>query len=366
MDKRSFLKQLTLTAGSLYFLPQTGWGKTDKMNSKNWIWIHNKKWTNEEWRSRLSRLKEIGIGGILLGENHRLFERLFPIVDDLEMELHAWMWTMNRPNDPVALKHPDWYAVNRNGLSTYKKENRPYVDYYQWLCPSNEEVISYLEERVEKLCQMEKLQGVHLDYVRYPDVILPKALQSNYGLVQDKEFPEFDYCYCPTCQAKFKKEYGEDLSKMKDPSVSKEWKQFRYDRITKAVNRLASITNKHSKMLTAAVFPHPDKAREIVRQSWDDWNLDAVFPMIYYNFYGQGVPWVGSSTKKGVRALKNHSTNRALYSGLYLPELKTESDFLQAVKISLKNGAKGVAVFDYNSLKPHHRKVFKQLTASDL
>jgi hypothetical protein len=38
------------------------------------------------------------------------------------------------------------------------------------------------------------------------------------------------------------------------------------------------------KKLTAAVFPYPEMADHMVRQRWDKWNIDEVYPMIYHNF----------------------------------------------------------------------------------
>lgn len=41
----------------------------------------------------------------------------------------------------------------------------------------------------------------------------------------------------------------------------------------------------HGKKITAAVFATPSLARQLVRQAWDKWPVDAVFPMLYHNFY---------------------------------------------------------------------------------
>ena len=54
------------------------------------------------------------------------------------------------------------------------------------------------------------VDGIHLDYVRYCDVILPVNLWQNYGIEQTRELPEYDFCYCETCRAKYKAEHGVD------------------------------------------------------------------------------------------------------------------------------------------------------------
>ncbi len=209
---------------------------------------------------------------------------------------------------------------------------------------------NHIKAQVERLCKVDGLKGVHLDYVRYSDVILAKALQPVYNLVQDKEYPEFDFCYCETCREKFKAKSGLNVMELEDPSANAEWRQYRYDSVTKLVNRLVDVVHSHSKLITAAVFPYPELARIICRQSWDQWNLDAVFPMVYQNFYDEDINWIGSSVEKGVNGIDNRMP---LFAGLYLPEL-SPSELKQAMVVSHLNGAAGVAVFDYGGCKPGH------------
>ncbi len=55
--------------------------------------------------------------------------------------------------------------------------------------------------------QMMAVKGLacgHLDYVRYPDVILGADLQPEYDLVQETGMPEYDYDYHPMARAGFK------------------------------------------------------------------------------------------------------------------------------------------------------------------
>ncbi|MBR3944730.1 MAG: hypothetical protein IKK15_06500, partial [Akkermansia sp.] len=52
-------------------------------------------------------------------------------------QVYAWLWAANRPGDSLALQHPDWYAVNRIGKSCHAPQDRPFVEYYQFLCPNS-------------------------------------------------------------------------------------------------------------------------------------------------------------------------------------------------------------------------------------
>jgi uncharacterized lipoprotein YddW (UPF0748 family) len=360
MDKRKFLKingmiasGIALGASNLLF---TQCDEKEKAYNweRNWMWLHaNMERTDEEWNAILSKLKDAGISGILIGGDVPMYERIIPLADKFDIDVHAWMWTLNRNGDKEALKHPDWYTVSRKGDSCF--DVRPYVDYYQWVCPSKDEVYEHIKSQVERLSSVEGIKGIHLDYVRYSDVILAKALQPQYGLVQDKEYPEFDFCYCETCRDKFLEQSGIDVYELEDPTASAEWRQYRYDSVTELVNRLVEVAHGKDKLITAAVFPYPELARTICRQSWDDWNLDAFFPMVYQNFYDEDIPWIKYATEQGVNDLNGKAP---LITGLYLPEI-ADKDFSSAVKKSFEGGAKGVALFDWGGSKDIHYDVMR-------
>ena len=355
MNRRNFLKiggiaSLGLSLGASCTLL----GESQYNWPTNWMWLHaNLEKSDKEWREILSKISKAGINGILIGGGVPMLERIIPLAKEVNIDVHAWMWTLNRAGDKEALKHPDWYAVSRKGDSCF--DVRPYVDYYQWLCPSKEEVFQHIKKQVDELLTVTGLKGVHLDYVRYSDVILAEALQPVYNLVQDKEYPEFDFCYCDDCRDTFLKESGIDIKTLDDPTQSLEWRQYRYDSVTRLVNRLSDVVHTTDKKITAAVFPYPEIARTICRQSWNDWNIDAAFPMIYHNFYNKGMDWIGESTKKGVNDVK---AKFPIFSGLYIPYLE-EGQLSVAIENSMSNGAKGFAVFGYKACKDFH---FDELT----
>ena len=128
---------------------------------------------------------------------------------------------------------PELYAVNGLGESAYDKP--AYVDHYKFLCPNREEVYQFLENMYGKIADLPEVDGIHLDFIRFPDVILARGLWEKYGLVMDREFPQYDYCYCDKCVADFKTKTGIDIKSVPDPSSVQEWKQFRYDLITDMV-----------------------------------------------------------------------------------------------------------------------------------
>lgn len=308
---------------------------------KFWVWMHaNEKMSVEEWDTAFQKINDAGIKGVLIGSNITVLERVIPIADKYNIEVHAWFWTMNRGE-----AKDEWLSVNRLGKSL--AEERAYVDYYKFMCPAIPEVKDYLKGKIIELSEIKGLKGIHMDYVRYVDVILPEAIQPNYNIVQDHEFPEYDYGYHPYMRKLYKEKYGIDPIEIEDPENDKQWKQFRYDELTKTVNELGEIIKAKNMVWSAAVFPSPEIARTLVRQDWDKWKLDYAFPMVYNNFYNEDIDWIEEICKIDVDALTD---NQKVFCGLYLPALKKTNEITKAVDDAFKGGASGIAFFDYRGI----------------
>lgn len=307
---------------------------------KHWVWINPKLSDNEEDLLMLyKKYYEAGIRGIFFEEDS---EKHFRAAKSQKLEAHRWMWTMNRRIDALMKSHPEWYAINRRGESCIT--HPPYVDYYRWLCPSKPAVQQYLQAEVEQILSKDYVDGIHLDYVRYCDVVLPVNLWENYKIEQIKELPEYDYCYCDDCKEKFKAWRGQDLEQIVFPEASLSWREFRYNAITTIVNQLAAVAAKHKKQITAAVFPTPEVARRNVRQDWTNWNLNGVCPMIYHGFYKEPVEWIGDAVAEGVHFLNGRFP---IYAGIYLPDFKSQEEIKLGMQYALQHGAKGISVFGY-------------------
>jgi uncharacterized lipoprotein YddW (UPF0748 family) len=350
VNRRQFLAGLTAGAVALSgraaesrVRPAT---HTQGRPRKHWAWMRGDIKSLDSWRRTLAAMKAAGIDAILVGGNADFYRRAAPAAAAEGLELHAWIFAMMRGDQVKA--HPDWYAVNRRGVSTADKP--PYVDYYRFMCPSRDDVRQHLRAFVRELAGVDGLAGVHLDYIRYPDVILPVALWPKYNLVQDKEYPDFDYCYCQVCRDTFKKTAGIDPISLEDPAGHRAWLQYRYDTITAVVGLLSGEVRAARKAATAAVFPTPAIARALVRQDWTRWPLDAVLPMVYHAFYKEDVPWIERATREGVKALGGRMP---LYSGLYVPDLPP-AELARAARFALAGGAAGVSVFQGNTLTPDH------------
>jgi hypothetical protein len=345
MDKyhrRNFLKGSVLAGLSAAVLPLAAkaavLAPAAQKKFKHWVWTNpNLKDTPAELALRYRKYYEAGIRGIFFEHESELH---FRAAKAQKLEAHHWIWTMNRGEKSLLAKHPEWYAKNRKGISC--ADQPPYVDYYRWLCPSREEVRHYLEGVYEAALKKDYVDGIHLDYVRFCDVILPVNLWADYKLVQTSEAPDFDYCYCEVCQAKYKKTTGMTLSEIEYPEASPSWRAFRYQQVNEVVQRLGNLAAKYKKPMTAAVFPTPDIAHRNVKQDWVNWKINGVCPMIYHGFYKENVSWIGTAVAEGVKALQGKFP---LYAGLYLPDFKNDEELGQGISNALVNGAEGVSLF---------------------
>ena len=318
-------------------------------------WAHGSgEFDKELWTNKLKHYSSLGISEVLISGSIAFYNQIIPLAKDYGIRIHAWMWTLNRPGDKIAQQHPEWYSVNRAGQNCF--EYRPYVDYYQWLSPFHPEARQHIKNKVLELTKIEGLESIHLDYVRYVDVILGADLQPKYNLVQNREMPEYDFGYHPIARKEFKAIFGKDPIDMKHPELSTEWRQFRLNAVSSLVNEIVDLAHEKGQQVTAAVFPFPEMSRQMVRQAWNDWKLDAAYPMVYHNFYRENINWIGFAVEQGV-----NSVDFPLFAGLYVPALKDPNDLEAVIKLSLEKGAKGISFFTVDGMEKEQQKVLEEI-----
>ena len=305
-------------------------------------------------------MHETGLDGVILNaQSPEDYKQAIPFANKNGLEVYAWWWGLNLEHDreEILRDHPDWFSVNRLGQSL--ADTRAYVDYYKFLCPALPEVREYLKGKIRKLCEVEGLNAIVIDYTRFVDVILPTTLWPRYGIVQDKEYPEWDYGYHPYLIEKFKNKHGYDPRNLEDPSTDDVWLQFRCDQVTELVNELAEVVHSYGKLMSASPFPTPAMSRRMVRQDWGKWNLDIVFPMIYMNFYTGDVSFISDCTIENVKTKNSMTTLYAGLTALNGPEM------FKSMDAALNNGAEGICLFTIGSLRdPEVRSQFKVYTDS--
>ncbi len=378
MNRREFTKVVGLsglTIAATKILPHGpfAYGTEKPKKLKQWTWMSTDTNSSaDEFKQLFADMRAAGIDAILpmiydsrqayfaskhLPVGQPWLEEIIPLAKEVGLEVHAWLETMPCNIESIVQNHPDWFVVNRLGQSSTVKP--AYVSYYKFLCPSHPEVWEFIAETVRELSDIDGLDGVHLDYIRYPDVILPVGLQPRYHIVQDKEYPQFDYCYCDVCRHDFEKETGIDPLKIKDPSDDAGWNRFRYNRITHIVNDIVlPVVHKKKKLLTAAVFPN----WKDVRQQWSHWKLDGAMPMLYAGYYDHGIDWIGKNTREESESQLYHSP---IYSGLAVGQLSSD-ELAKAVSVSIESGASGVSLFNSQSMTEAKWQSFSKAVRASL
>ncbi len=323
-----------------------------------WTWLYYNPTMNFD--SVCIAVKNTGIEGLMLNASTPDdYRKAIPIAHKHGLEVYAWLWTMNLEHDRERLvkEHPEWFSVNREGKSL--AEDKAYVDYYKFMCPALPEVREYIKNKIKAYCEVEGLNGISIDYHRFVDVILPTTLWPKYGIVQDREYPQWDYGYHPAMIKLFKSQYGYDPREQEDPSTDEKWLQFRCDQITEVANEIAEVVHSYGKVMAASPFPTPAMSRKMVRQDWGKWDLDIVFPMVYHNFYTGDVSFISDCTIENVRD-KNDKTT--LFCGIMITD---GEEIFDGMDEALNNGAEGIAIFTINSLRsPEIRARFKSYTDS--
>jgi uncharacterized lipoprotein YddW (UPF0748 family) len=327
-----------------------------KTGFRIWLWMDgHRSWNAKQWDSVLSLFSSSGIYGVLTQADPVTLEKMIPVAHKHGIIVQKWFIAMMNNDTNLIRTHPDWFVINRAGKSCIS--DPAYVDYYRFLCPSNPEVHQYLKTRMDEYLQIPGLDGIHLDYIRYPDVILPQALWTKYGIIQDSEYAPYDYCYCKVCREKFRSRWGTDPFTMEHPDLNAGWKQFRYDQVTSLVKELADHCHRKGMKHSAAVFPGPSVAKQLVRQAWDEWPLDEVMPMLYQDFYYETHDWIRKETAEGVRSMGQAVP---VYSGLYIPSLNPR-DMQDAIVKSIEGGAGGISLFNYESMTARHWAALKEI-----
>ena len=376
MNRRSFFQQLVnLALGSALAQVSETFAMLKQSTMKNWIWAPVNERSLDQWKRALASARSSGIQALLLeiyDGRHAYFastrlpvksdllSRVLPLARAEQIEVHAWMWSMPCSVPDILAQHPDWYNVNALGDSAATKP--AYVEYYKFLDPGRPEVREWVQGIVRELAAVPELTGVHLDYIRHPDAILPKGLWKKYGIVQDRVYPQYDYGYSNYERARFAKQFGADpirigRNELHDPALEQHWRKFQLDMVVDLVNDyLAPAAHSAGKTITAAVFPGPSLARQMVRQDWQRFQVDAFLPMLYNSFYETGPDWVGEMTAEAV-----HAVDKPVYSGLFIQDMKPRI-LIDTAHIARTSGASGISLFSLDSMNSARWEALRKIS----
>lgn len=204
------------------------------------------------------------------------------LAHERDIELHAWIWTfaavnkrhntiLNLPRHhlgPVLSQRPEWAMTDHQGSRFHYSSGKVFFD------PANPEVRRYLQALIAEIAEKYEVDGIHLDYIRYP-------FQSPTGKIT--------YGYGDAAREQFKSQTGYDPTQLNPyhPLWSK-WIEFRTEQVDTFVAEVAQQLRQIDPelLLSTAVFPLPERDRlSKIQQGWEKWVsrewIDMLVPMTY-------------------------------------------------------------------------------------
>jgi uncharacterized lipoprotein YddW (UPF0748 family) len=297
------------------------------------------------------------------------FDPLAMVLDlahDAGLKVHAWFnvglvssaTTLPRSRSHVALRHPEWLMVPR-ALAARLQATDPRSPGYlgtltRWIRTNSETVeglylsplapgaVDHTAAVVAELVARYPIDGLHLDYIRYPGV---------------------DFDYAPGSLAEFRaaqlpittpgdRDRFDRAAAAADPTAwtsarPNAWAAFRRQRLTALVTRLQAAARAARPELTvsAAVVPSASVARDQKFQDWSQWAtsrlLDVVCPMLYTTDAAE----FASQAASAIEA----AAGLRVWAGIGAYRL-TAGRTADHMRLARRAGTAGVVVFSYDSL----------------
>lgn len=217
------------------------------------------------------------------------------------MELHAWVWVFaagnRRHNEvigvnpdypgPVLAANPSWAGYDNRGQMIPPNQGKHFFD------PANPELRQYLLKLYEEIITRYDVDGLQLDYIRYP--FQDPAAGRTYG-------------YGTAARMQFRQLHGVDPATITPSQTDlwQKWTAFRTEQINSFVAQVSQQLRQKKPNLTlsVAVFPLPEQERiQKIQQHWEVWakrgDIDLIVPMTYAldtpRFERLAQPWIAST-----------------------------------------------------------------------
>ncbi|WP_330203881.1 glycoside hydrolase family 10 protein [Cyanobacterium sp. Dongsha4] len=192
------------------------------------------------------------------------------LAHERNMELHAWAWIFAAANQghnqilgqpqnylgPVLSRNPTWVLKDENGavFNHTPGFKKAFFD------PANPYVRNYLYSLLEEIATNYDVDGIQLDYIRYP--------------FQDNHTKQ-TFGYTAASRHFFKESHGVDPKKIqKSSSAWSVWTGFKIKQIDSFVAEVSQrLKEKRPDLiLSAAVFPMERNQRlNVLQQHWEEW-----------------------------------------------------------------------------------------------
>lgn len=271
------------------------------------------------------------------------------------MEAHAWVWVFAAGNQrhntilnlpwsypgPILAAHPDWANADRQGRAIPAGQDKPFLD------PANPQVRQYLLRLYEEIITQYNVDGLQLDYIRYPFQNAASGRSYGYGTASRHQFQQ---------------RTGVDPLELtpNDRELWLQWTEFR----TEQVNSFVADTADHLRrirpdiVLSAAVFAMSEHERiQKLQQHWEVWAREGDVDMIVTMSYAQDTNRFQQLTTPWLLEAELGST--LIVPGIQLLNLSEAATFDQIQSIR-DMPAGGYALFAVEHLNDGLRTIFNQ------
>ncbi|HEC78992.1 MAG TPA: hypothetical protein ENI34_07630 [candidate division WOR-3 bacterium] len=237
--------------------------------------------------------------------------------------------------------HPDWYVQDIHGRSILEYsvgelKKLGLEGYY--LAPANPQVQSYLSNIAEEIIENYDFDGLHIDYIRYPndDFIYDPLLRSKF----------MRRYYIDPMEIMTSRDFQKRYSLWGAEDLKKKWQRFVSDDLTRFIKDLRDRLKKKKPdlLISAAVKPDYISARYDFYQDWLTWLNSGYVDFVCLMSYTRALKRYFSKIKKSV-----DEPRRVVFGiGLYILKPKEVS---YQVKLVDAQPFAGVVFFSYEQLK---------------
>jgi len=281
------------------------------------------------------------------------------------LQIHAWINVnlvssaseLPSAREHLIYRHPAWLMVPRDigqQLAAVEPDSPAYVGMLaRWTRGQSTEVeglyaspilpdaVDYTDSIVRDLVRNYAVDGVHLDYARYP------SDRFDYSKPAIREFRNAIRGPLPEATRRaLDAEEQVDLFAYPD-ALPNEWRDFRVSRMTALINRLHATVKRErpGAQLSIAVVPDAKEAERHRLQNWAGWIetdlVDAICPMAYTT--------EATRFAEQIAAVRSLAGSHPVWAGIgsyRLSARETVDNILTARRL----GASGVVLFSYDSL----------------
>ena len=271
------------------------------------------------------------------------------------MELHAWVWTfaavnqrhniiLDRPRNylgPVLSRNPDWASADNTGSRFHYNSGKVFYD------PANPGVRRYLSALLTEIATEYEVDGIHLDYVRYPFQDPTGKITYGYGKASRQQFQQIT---------------GVDpiLLTPDDPLWS-QWTKFRIYQVDSFIGDVSQSLKQQRPdlILSTAVFPMPRAERLFkIQQHWEEWVRQEWIDLLVPMTYAEDTEKLHKLTSPLLSKFREGKT--LLLPGIRLLNLP---DVMAVDQVQLLRGmsTEGYALFAAENLKPSLENIFNRI-----